>query len=66
MINNSHKDAIERELEEFCNYFINLFDEMLEKGVISHNEYQLHTKVKKSFIENRNSISYKEKVFRII
>ncbi|SCG82623.1 hypothetical protein DW1_1024 [Proteiniborus sp. DW1] len=41
---------IEGKLCELCSTFINLFDKLQAKGIISQEEYNIHTMVKIDFL----------------
>lgn len=59
MANTKNIKDIEENLSELCSSFIILFDKLKTNGIISHEEYNTHTKMKKDFLNkvHKKSIS---------
>jgi len=47
---------LERQLVILCNEFINIFDKLLMKDLITKEEYEAHTKLKKLFLRDKENI----------
>ena len=48
------RKIIENELRNLCVMMIKQFEKLKERGLISSEEYETHTKTKKHFLENFN------------
>lgn len=46
---------IEKELFHLCTCFLKLLELAREKGIVSHEEHEFHSQLKKSFIEERKN-----------
>jgi len=51
MANTKNIKDIEEKLYDLCSSFIILFDKLQAKGIISQEEYNNHTKLKKDFLD---------------